>query len=347
MNIPSKMKAVVKTGKGKMELKTVPVPKPENNEVLVKMETSGICHTDLHAMLGDWPVETKENLILGHEGVGLIVAMGDNVKNHKIGDRVGIAWLHDTCLECEFCLTGRETLCPNQNMTSYTKDGTFAEYQVGHADFVAKIPEGLDLIKAGPLMCAGVTTYKAVKQSEVKANQWLAVIGVGGLGHLAVEYAVAMGINVIGIDINDAQLELAKKSGATHTINSRGKSSEELLKEVSAISKYGADGAVITAVAPIAFEQGAAIIKPGGTNVLVGLPANSKMEIDIFWTVLQGKKILGSIVGTRQDLVEALEYGAMGKVIPKTNVVKLEDVKSIFEKMEKGTQIGRAVIDFR
>ena len=347
MEIPKKMMAVVKTGVGKMEHKEMDVPTPKGNEVLVKMETSGICHTDLHAMLGDWPVDTKDNLVLGHEGVGIIVAMGDNVTNRKLGDRVGIAWLHDTCLNCEFCLTGRETICPHQNMTSYTKDGTFAEYQVGDADFVAPIPEGLDVIKAGPLMCAGVTTYKAVKQAEVGPNSWLAVVGVGGLGHLAVEYAAAMGINVIGIDINDAQLELAKKAGATHVINSKGKTSAQLLAEVSAISKYGVDGAVITAVAASAFEQGVAIIKPGGTCVLVGLPANSKMEIDIFWTVLQGKKILGSIVGTRQDLKEALEYGAMGKVNPKTNVVKLKDVAAVFKKMEDGTQVGRAVIDFR
>lgn len=347
MNIPEKMKAIVKVATGKIELKEVPVPKPKGKEVLVKMETSGICHTDLHAVKGDWPVPTKENLIPGHEGVGIVAAIGDEVKNVKVGDRVGIAWLHDACGQCEFCLTGRETLCPNQNMTSYTVDGTFAEYGIGHEDFVGRIPEKLDLIEAGPLMCAGVTTYKAVKESKVRPNEWLAVVGVGGLGHLAVEYAVAMGINVIGIDINDKSLELAKKVGALHTINSKGKTTEQVVAEVQKISKYGCDGAVITAVAPIAFEQGAAIIKPGGTNVLVGLPADSKMEVDIFWTVLFGKKIIGSIVGTRQDLAEALDYGARGKVHPKTEVVKLEDVEKVFEKMENGTQVGRAVIDFR
>ncbi len=341
----NKMKAFVVESPGKWGVKEVEIPKPKNKEVLIKMETSGVCHTDLHAARYDWPVEPKFPLIPGHEGIGIVTELGEGCSRLKVGDRVALAWLHDTCGDCEFCLTGRETLCTKQNMTAYTKDGSFAEYAIGHEDYVGIVPEKLDIVAGAPVVCAGVTTYKAVKRSNAKPGDWIAVVGVGGLGQLAIQYATAMGMKVIGVDIDDKKSELALKSGAKLAVNGKKVNPVEYVKEVT---NGGVQAVVNTSVAPIAFEQGFEMLKPGGREVLVGLPASDKISISIFWTVLQGKEIVGSIVGTRQDLKEALEYAAEGTVKSEiTKVIPLEGVDEIFEQLQEGTFVGRAVIDFR
>ncbi len=338
------MKAFVAEAPKKWGIKEVPIPEPKENEVLIKMETSGICHTDLHAANFDWPVEPKYPLIPGHEGIGKIEKLGPGVTKWKIGDRVALAWLHDTCGECEFCLTGKETLCANQNMTAYTKDGSFAEYAIGNANFIVEVPKKLDIISGAPVVCAGVTTYKAIKRTEAKPGDWITVIGVGGLGQLAIQYASAMGYKVAAVDVSDDKIKLAKKSGAKIGVNA---TKEDPVKFMQEKLNGGPQAVVNTAVAPIAFEQGFKMLKNGGREVLVGLPANDELKISIFWTVLQGKEIVGSIVGTRQDLKEALDYAANGEVKSEiTKVVKLDQVSDIFEKLEKGTFLGRAVIDF-
>ncbi|WP_075271009.1 zinc-dependent alcohol dehydrogenase [Mycoplasmopsis bovis] len=345
------MKAFVVTEPKKWSVKEVDVPKPKYKEVLIEMETSGICHTDLHAANYDWLVEPKYPLIPGHEGIGKVVALGEGCTRLKIGDRVALAWLHDACGYCEFCLTGRETLCPNQNMSAYTKDGSYAEYAIGHEDYVGLVPEKLDIVTGAPIVCAGVTTYKSLKQTKAKAGNFVAVIGVGGLGQMAIQYAKAMGLRPIGVDLQDEKCELALKSGAEYAFNSA--KDPKFIEKIIEVTGGGVHAVVNTSVHPSAAEQGMEMLRRGGRQVLVGLPAKDKhgkddFKVSIFWSVLLERELAGSIVGTRQDLAEALEYAAEGKVKSEvTKVVKLEEVADIFEKLQKGEFLGRAVIDFR
>ena len=349
MDIPKKMKAFLVEKPGEWGVREVDVPTPKAKEVLIKMETSGICHTDLHAAKFDWPVEPKFPLIPGHEGIGKIVSVGTDVTRLKPGDRVALAWLHDTCGQCEYCLTGQETLCAKQNMTAYTKDGSFGEYAIGHEDFVAIVPEKLNLVEGAPIVCAGVTTYKAIKRANLKPGQWVTVVGVGGLGQLAIQYAKAMGYKVIGVDINDEKSKLAIKSGATYAVN--GKTEDPIAFVKKHTGGIGTNATINTSVSAKAFEQGFEMLRPGGRAVLVGLPSKHEgdnLTINIFFTVLFGKEVVGSIVGTRQDLKEALEYAAEGHVKSEvTEVVGLDEVSNVFDKLENGTMIGRAVIDYR
>ncbi|MCG2836052.1 alcohol dehydrogenase AdhP [Photobacterium sp. WH77] len=332
--------AVVNEFKGKLEIKDIPLPAVKPRDILVKIHACGVCHTDLHACHGDWPVKPKMPLVPGHEGVGEVVQVGSEIHHLKIGDRVGVPWLYSACGHCEYCLSGRETLCLDQQNAGYSVDGGYAEYCLAHGEYVVKIPDGLSYVDAAPLFCAGVTTYKALKVTEVKPGQWVAIIGVGGLGHLAVQYAKAMGMNVIAVDTGAEKMALAKELGAVHCIDfMQEKPSEAIHRLVG-----GAQGVVCTAVSKPAFEEAYRSVRRGGSCVLVGLPPE-EMPIPIFDTVLNGIKVIGSIVGTRQDLQECLQFAAEGKVKAITEVKALEDINEIFDDMLKGEITGRIVMN--
>lgn len=331
--------AVVNEFHQKLEIKEVPVPEIDHGEVLVKIKACGVCHTDLHAAHGDWPVKPKLPLIPGHEGVGTVVKVGDGVTSLKVGDRVGIPWLYSACGECEYCLTGNETLCKDQLNAGYSVDGGYAEYCKAPAAYVAKIPDSLSFEEAAPIFCAGVTTYKALKVTNAKPGEWVAIYGIGGLGHVALQYARAMGLNVIAVDIQDEKLNLARELGADLTVNSsRVDPVEEIERLVG-----GAHAAVSVAVTPKAFEQAYRSIRRGGTLVVVGLPTG-EIPIPIFDTVLNGVTVKGSIVGTRKDLQEALEFAARGKVKTIIETQPLENINHVFERMIKGQINGRVVL---
>ncbi len=334
--------AVVNEFKKALEIKEVERPKLEEGEVLVKIEACGVCHTDLHAAHGDWPVKPKLPLIPGHEGVGIVVEVAKGVKSIKVGDRVGIPWLYSACGECEYCLTGQETLCPHQLNGGYSVDGGYAEYCKAPADYVAKIPDNLDPVEVAPILCAGVTTYKALKVSGARPGEWVAIFGIGGLGHIALQYAKAMGLNVVAVDISDEKSKLAKDLGADIAING--------LKEdpVKAIHDQvgGVHTAISVAVNKKAFEQAYQSVKRGGTLVVVGLP-NADLPIPIFDTVLNGVSVKGSIVGTRKDMQEALDFAARGKVRPIVETAELEEINEVFERMEKGKINGRIVLKLK
>ncbi|MDQ0162897.1 alcohol dehydrogenase AdhP [Bacillus alveayuensis] len=334
--------AVVNEFKKELEIKEVEKPTLEEGEVLVQIEACGVCHTDLHAAHGDWPVKPKLPLIPGHEGVGIVVEVGKGVKSIKVGDRVGIPWLYSACGECEYCLTGQETLCPHQLNGGYSVDGGYAEYCKAPANYVARIPDNLDPVEVAPILCAGVTTYKALKVSGAKPGEWVAIYGIGGLGHIALQYAKAMGLNVVAVDISDEKSELAKKLGADITING--------LKEdpVQAIHEQvgGVQAAISVAVTKKAFEQAYQSVKRGGCLVVVGLP-HDDLPIPIFNTVLNGVTVKGSIVGTRKDMQEALDFAARGKVRPIVETAALEDINDVFHRMEKGQINGRIVLNLK
>ncbi|WP_071396886.1 alcohol dehydrogenase AdhP [Bacillus tuaregi] len=331
--------AVVNEFKQALEIKEVAKPTLEHGEVLVKIEACGVCHTDLHAAHGDWPVKPKLPLIPGHEGVGVVVEVGEGVKSLKMGDRVGIPWLFSACGECEYCLSGRETLCPNQLNGGYSVDGGYAEYCKAPADYVARIPEGLDPVEVAPILCAGVTTYKALKVSEAKPGDWVAIYGIGGLGHIALQYAKAMGFNVIAVDIADEKLELASQLGADITINGLKVDPVETIKE----KVGGVQASVSVAVTKKAFEQAYQSVKRGGTLVVVGLP-HDELPIPIFDTVLNGVSVKGSIVGTRKDMQEALDFAARGKVRSQIETAPLDSINEVFDKMSSGKINGRIVL---
>ena len=331
--------AVVNDFKQNLEMQDVPVPKVEHGQVLVKVKASGVCHTDLHAAHGDWPVKPKLPLIPGHEGVGEIVEAGPGVTHVKVGDRVGIPWLYSACGHCEYCLSGRETLCKDQQNAGYSVDGSYAEYCLAHADYIVKIPDNLTYVEAAPLFCAGVTTYKALKVGNAKPGDWVAIYGIGGLGHVAVQYAKAMGFNVIAVDPFDEKLELAQQLGADRTINPLTEDSAEFIqREIG-----GVQASICTAVSKQAFGEAYRAVKRGGKCVAVGLPPET-MEVPIFDTVLNGVSIEGSIVGTRKDLQETLQFAAEGKIKTIVETKKLEDINEIFAELEAGKINGRIVL---
>lgn len=333
--------AIVKEFQTKLQIEDTPKPTPGTGQALVKLEACGVCHTDLHAINGDWPIKPKLPLIPGHEGVGIVVAIGPNVTSVRVGDRVGIPWLYSACGECDYCLQGKETLCHNQENGGYSVDGGYAEYCLAAADYVAKIPENLSSVEAAPILCAGVTTYKALKVSGAKPGDWVAIYGIGGLGHVALQYAKAMGFNVVAVDIADEKLELAKKLGADITVNGQKEDPAEVIQK----RVGGVRAAISVAVSKVPFEQAYRSIKRGGTLVAVGLP-HEDLPIPIFNTVLNGITVKGSIVGTRIDMKEALDFAARGKVKAQIETAPLSEVNEVLDKMADGKINGRIVLTF-
>ncbi|GAN80147.1 alcohol dehydrogenase AdhP [Acidocella aminolytica] len=340
--MPKMMKAAVVREFGKpLTIEEVPVPEMGDSQILVKIAASGVCHTDLHAAEGDWPVKPKPPFIPGHEGVGHVVAVGRNVRHVKEGDRVGVPWLYSACGHCPHCLGGWETLCEEQQNTGYSVNGGFAEYVVADPNYVGHLPDNVSFTEIAPILCAGVTVYKGLKVTDTKPDDWVVVSGIGGLGHLAVQYAKAMGRNVVAVDIDDAKLELAKSLGAALAVNARHEDPAAFVKREIG----GAHGVLVTAVSPKAFEQAQKMLRRGGTLSLNGLPPGD-FPLPIFDTVLNGITVRGSIVGTRLDLQEALNFAGEGKVKATVETEKLEDINAIFTRMHKGDIQGRVVLDF-
>jgi propanol-preferring alcohol dehydrogenase len=336
------MKAAVVRAFGRPPaIEEVPVPTPGPGEVLVKVMASGVCHTDLHAADGDWPVRPTLPFIPGHEGAGIVTTLGPGVTALKEGDPVGIAWLHDACGSCEFCITGWETLCSAQHNSGYSVNGTFAEYAIGSAAYVARLPARPDFAALAPLLCAGVTTYKGIKETEARPGEWLVISGVGGLGHIAVQYAKAMGLLVVAVDVTDEKLALARTLGADLAINGRA---PDAVAEVLKRTDGGAHGVLVTAVSVPAFGQALQMVRRKGTVSLVGLPPG-EFPTPIFDVVLKRITVRGSIVGTRKDLTEALAFAAEGKVTAHIHRAALEDVSTVFEALKAGKVDGRIVLD--
>ncbi|TSD66295.1 alcohol dehydrogenase AdhP [Inquilinus sp. KBS0705] len=338
--IPKTMKAAVIHEFGQpLIIEDVPVPTPGDSQILVKVVACGVCHTDLHAANGDWPVKPQLPLIPGHEAIGYVVALGTGVKNVAVGDIVGAPWLYSACGCCEFCITGWETLCEEQKNGGYSVNGGFAEYVVADSRYVAHFPKGINFAEMAPIICAGVTVYKGLKETEVKPGEWVAISGVGGLGHLAVQYAKAMGMHVAAVDIADDKLALAKQLGAELTVNALNENPGAVLKKATG----GMHGVLVTAVSPIAFEQGIGMLRRKGTIALNGLPKGS-FDLPIFDTVLNRYTVRGSIVGTRKDMQEAIAFAVEGKVKADIHTAKLENINKIFDDMRKGDVTGRVVL---
>ncbi len=340
----STMRAAVVTEFGKpLTIQEVPIPEPGPGEVLVKVMACGVCHTDLHAAEGDWPVRPTLPFIPGHEAAGIVAKLGPGVTNLREGDAVGVAWLHDACLHCEYCETGWETLCEQQHNTGYSCNGGFAEYVIAAAAFAARLPRDVDFTVIAPILCAGVTTYKGLKETEARPGEWVVVSGVGGLGHVGLQYAKAMGLKVVAVDVSGDKLRLANELGADLAVNA---GSGTAIEEVVEATGGGAHGVLVTAVSPPAFAQAIGMTRRRGTVSLVGLPPGH-FPTPIFDVVLKRITIRGSIVGTRRDLDEAIAFAADGKVNATIRTAPLEKINDIFAKLKEGRVDGRMVLDLQ
>lgn len=334
------MKAAVVHAFGEpLRIEEVPVPTPGPGQILVNIKASGVCHTDLHAADGDWPVRPSLPFIPGHEGVGFVSAVGSGVKAVKEGDRVGVPWLYTACGHCEHCLSGWETLCHEQQNTGYSVNGGYAEYVLADPNYVGHLPAQVGFEEIAPILCAGVTVYKGIRMTDTRPGQWIAISGIGGLGHVAVQYAIAMGLHVVAVDIADDKLALARELGAKLTVNAATADPAAVIqKEIG-----GAHGVLVTAVSRSAFAQALGMVRRGGTVSLNGLPPGD-FPLPIFSTVLNGITVRGSIVGTRRDLQESLEFAAEGQVRAHIHIDSLENINSVLADLKNGKVDGRVVL---
>jgi propanol-preferring alcohol dehydrogenase len=335
--------AMVEAFKMRMVMREWEIPTPGAGQILVKTEACGVCHTDLHAASGDWPVKPTLPFIPGHEGIGRVSAVGAGVTVVKEGDRVGVPWLHSACGHCEYCLAAWETVCPSQTFTGYSTNGAFAEYLLADPNYVAHIPAGLSAQQAAPIICAGVTSYKGIKQTEARPGEWVAISGIGGLGHLAIQYAKHMGLKVCAVDIDDGKLAGAKRLGADVTVNAKGGDPAAAVKKATA---GGAHGVLITAPSLSAFKQGVGMTRKHGICVLVGIPPGD-FPVPLFDVVADCISIRGSFVGNREDLAESLSFAAEGKVRADIELQPLSAINDVFQRLGHGDVPARVVLNFQ
>ena len=339
----SKMQAAVVEAFGKpLVLKEVDIPTPGTGQILVKTEACGVCHTDLHAANGDWPLKPTLPFIPGHEGIGIVTAIGTGVTAVKEGDRVGVPWLYSACGHCEYCLAAREPVCAEAQFGGYTKNGGFAEYILADPNYVAHIPAHLAARDAAPLICAGITSYKGIKETLARPGEWVVISGVGGLGHLGIQYAKAMGLHVCAVDIDDGKLAHAKRLGADVMVNARD---EDPIAAVRKATGGGAHGVLITAPSLGAFKQGVGMTRKHGTCVLVGLPPG-EFPTPLFDVVANCITIKGSFVGNRRDMAETLAFAAEGKVKADIELQPLSAINDVFHRLAHGDVPSRVVLEF-
>jgi len=331
--------AIVREYKEPLKIENIETPIPENDEVLIKVEACGVCHSDLHIAEGDWTHLLrliKRPLIPGHEVVGSVTQKGREVRNLEIGDRVGVAWTHWTCGECELCLEGRENLCTRQMITGATVDGGYAEFIKAKASHALRVPDELKSDEAAPLFCAGVTVYHAIKSSGIKPRQRLVVFGVGGLGHLAVQIAKCFGAQVIAVDISDEKLEFVRSLGADITMNA---TNEDVVKQIRKMG--GAHVAVVTSAAKKAYDMAFYAVRSSGTLMVVGMPAE---DLSFPAIMMREIRIMSAATGTREDMREVLDLAAAGRVKCQVETRTLEEVNEVFEEMRAARITGRVVL---
>ena len=331
--------AVVPSFGAPLEIRDVTRPTAGPGQVVVQIEASGLCHTDIHAARGDWPVKPKMPLIPGHEGVGRVVEVAPDEQTLQVGDRVALPWLGYACGRCRYCIAGWETYCLSPQYMGYTMDGGYAEFTLAYASHVVKVPDAVSSLDAAPITCAGVTTYKALKVAKPQPAETAMIVGIGGLGHMALQYAKIFGTTTVAVDVEAEKLRLAGELGADHVVDARGDQAGEL-EDLG-----GVDIAVVTVPSPAAMRAAHAALNPNGRLVLVGLPADNRLELPVFETVLKGISVIGSLVGTRNDLAECFALHAQGRTRVVAQTRKLEDVNECFEEVLSGKVPARLVFD--
>lgn len=321
-----------------LTIEDIAMPVAGAGEILIRVKACGVCHTDLHLAAGEWPLP-KLPLVLGHEAVGIVEAVGEGVSNFKTGDRAGVPWIYRTCGECEFCASDREALCPAILVTGFMVDGGYAELIKAPAAHAVRTPEELSFVEAAPVYCAGLTPYRALKSSGARVGDTVAIWGVGGLGHYGVQIAKAMGARVVAVDIAPEKLELAQRLGADAVVDAVRSKAGEAVKALG-----GAHVVVNLAPSAETLTQGFTALRRGGTLMLVGLPPGN-FTLPMLGSVAKGIRILTSAVGSRQDLREVLALAAAGKIKTVAEMCTLEDINQVFERMRQGKVSGRVVVE--
>lgn len=343
--MPKTMRAaVLRKLRTPLRIESVPVPEPGPGDVLIKVVACGVCHSDVHAVDGDWLPGPNLPLIPGHEVAGYVAARGREVRGVKDGDAVGVPWMYSACLSCDHCLAGDETICGTGQSTGYSVAGGYAEYIVAPAAFVGRLPKKADLVAMAPVLCAGVTVYRGLKRTMARPGQWVAVFGVGGLGHLAVQYAKAMGLSVAAVDIADEKLRLARSCGADVIINAKTADPVEALRKKLG---GGPHAAVVTTPANIAFDQAVRSLRGGGTCTFIGVPdrKGDRLSISLGSVINREVSMRGSNVGSRLDLAEAIGFAVDGQVKVKVEKQPLRAVNQVFNRMRRGKVVGRVVLE--
>jgi alcohol dehydrogenase, propanol-preferring len=337
---PTTMRAaVVESFTAPLALREVPKPVAGPGEIVVKVETSGLCHTDIHAAHGDWPVKPSPPFVPGHEGIGIVESLGEGVTEVAVGDRVAMPWLGYACGTCEYCVSGWETLCLEQKNTGYAIDGGFAEYVKAYGRYVVTVPDDVDPVDAAPLTCAGVTTYKAVKVAGTRPSDIVAIFGIGGLGHMAQQYAQIAGGRTVAVDVVDEKLELARELGATETVLAgRDKIPE------------GFDHAIECLGRTETIEQAMSAVAPGGTAVLVGMAAPGvRAPLDALRTTTQELTVVGSWYGSLVPprdlpmLAHLLAFGELRLEPMIARTIALDGIHDALARFETGDE-ARSVI---
>jgi len=346
--VPKKQMACVieKTG-GPVEYKEIDVAKPGPDEILINIKYSGVCHTDLHALNGDWPVPTKLPLVGGHEGAGVVVAKGDLVEGWELGDHAGVKWINGTCLACDFCQQADEPLCAKATMSGYTVDGSFQQYAIAKGNHAAKIPKDVPLDAIAPILCAGITVYKGLKESGARPGQTVAIVGAGGgLGSLAQQYAKAMGLRTIAIDAGDEKKKMCMEQLGSYAFVDFS-TSDNVVKDVQAATEdgLGPHAVILVATSEKPFQQAAEYVRPRGTVVAIGLPAGAQLKAPVFESVLKMVCIKCSYVGNRRDSAEAIDLYRRGGISAPFKVVGLSELEKVYDLMQKGQIAGRYVLD--
>ncbi|GAA3514835.1 alcohol dehydrogenase catalytic domain-containing protein [Actinocatenispora rupis] len=334
--------AVVKAFDQPLVIEERPVREPGPGQVLIRLEASGLCGTDVRLVRGDWPVRPDPPYVPGHEGAGVVIRTGADVTDRRAGERVAVGWLGWACGACRYCLTGQETLCPRQRNTSLGTDGLHAEYAVAEAAFCVPVPADLDPLDAAPLACAGVTAHRAVRTAGVRTGDLVAVVGIGGDGHLAVQYAEVAGGTIIAVDVDDDKLEVARDLGAAHTVNARRSDPVRYLRELG-----GAHAAIVAAPDARAAEQAYESLRPGGRLTLVALPHDDTMTVPILRTALRGISVRGAGAGSRADVADVFALHAAGRATLIRHRYRLPDVNDAIGELGAGRAIGRVVFDLR
>ena len=342
--MPKTMKAaVLHKLRTPIAIEEIKVPEPGSGEILIKVTACGVCHSDLHAVDGDWDPKPVLPLIPGHEVAGTVAGLGKGVTDLKVGDAVGVPWMFSACGTCEFCTAGMESICRKGEATGYSKPGGYAQYMVAPAAYCGRLAKDVDPYAIAPILCAGVTTYRGLKRTRARPGQWVTIVGIGGLGHIAIQYARAMGLRVAAVDVSPDKLKLAKTLGAEKLYDARE------VDPAKAIQKDigGSHGTLVVAVAPKAFEQAMGTVRPAGTIVYIGLPGGENDTIRMaISSIVNGEVTLtGSVVGTRLDLQEALDFATSGHVTATIATEPLGAINDIFDRMRKGRISGRIVLD--
>ncbi|MFZ0886661.1 MAG: zinc-dependent alcohol dehydrogenase [Candidatus Acidiferrales bacterium] len=333
--------AILREFKEPLSIEEVAQPTPGADEVLIAVEACGVCHSDLHLADGDWPQLvpiTKRPLILGHEIAGRVVEKGASVESLNVGDRVGIPWLHWSCGACEFCREGNENLCVKQKITGVTVDGGYAEFVAAPATHAVKTPDALSSADAAPLFCAGVTVYRALQHANIKPGQRLAVFGIGGLGHLAIQIAKEMGAIITAVDVADEKLTQAATLGASATLNA---AIINVVKELRRVG--GVHAALVTSASKAAYDAAFKCVRPTGILLVVGLPSEPICFAPISMAASE-IRIHASSVGTREDLRRVLAMAAAGKLRCQVASRPLAQANEVLAELRQGAVSGRIVL---